>query len=412
MRKRISLFIFIALFTTFFSCNFASAQTDDERIEQLRKQIEELEKEAEQYRGNIATEKAKAQSLNREISLLQNQIGQIQTKISITNTQIDKTKIEIGGTEATIEEKEHMIEKQKSSVTQLLISIQRKDNESLLASLMKNENISDFLRQAEYTADINNSLLSLIEDLKSSKLELEDHKESLEGKKSELETLNQQNRVQQLSLAEVKGGKDKLLKDTKGQEAQYQKMLKDVEQKKSLFFTELRELETRIIQGGLYLVHVVADPVPAKGKIFQWPEESYKITQGYGMTSYARSGAYGGAGHNGVDMSSGYGSEVKAIGDGEIVANGSNSGWGNWVAIKHTNNMVSVYGHMSSLSFLRVGTQVKAGDVIGFEGSTGNSTGSHLHLSLYKEFFTYVNEKNGQLYFNYFDGSVNPSNYL
>ncbi len=412
MRKKISLFIVVILSAALLSGNFASAQTDDERIEQLRQQIQELEKQAEQYKGNIATEKAKAQSLGREISLLQNQIGQIQTKISITNTNIDKTKIEIGGTEATIGEKEHMIEKQKSSVTQLLISIQRKDNESLLASLMKNENISDFLRQAEYTADINNSLLSLIDDLKSAKLELEDHKHDLEGKKSELEILNQQNRVQQLSLAEVKGGKDKLLKDTKGQEAQYQKMLKDVEQKKSLFFTELRELETKIIQGGLYLVHVKADPVPPKGKIFQWPEEGYKITQGYGVTAYSRKGAYGGAGHNGVDMASGYGSEVMAIGDGEIVANGSNSGWGNWVAIKHSNNMVSVYGHMSSLSFLRVGTQVKAGDVIGFEGSTGNSTGSHLHLSLYKEFFTYVNEKNGQLYFNYFDGSVNPLNYL
>ena len=103
-----------------------------------------------------------------------------------------------------------------------------------------------------------------------------------------------------------------------------------------------------------------------------------------------------------------------AIGDGEIIANGKNDGWGNWVAIKHPNqyNLISVYGHMSALSFLQVGTQVHAGQAIGYEGDTGNVTGSHLHLSIYKDFFTYVNGKNDQLYFNYFEGSVNPLNYL
>ena len=191
-------------------------------------------------------------------------------------------------------------------------------------------------------------------------------------------------------------------------------MLADTERRKSLFFTELRELETRIIQGGIYIVHITAHNLPKKGtKLFKWPEDDFRTTQGYGMTTYARRGAYGGAPHNGVDIASGTGSIVKAIGDGEIVANGHNDGWGNWVAIKHPPyDLVSIYGHMSSLSFLRVGTQVKMGDIIGYEGSTGNSTGSHLHLSLYKEFFTYVKEKSGQLYFNYFEGSINPKDYL
>ncbi len=68
---------------------------------------------------------------------------------------------------------------------------------------------------------------------------------------------------------------------------------------------------------------------------------------------------------------------------------------------------------MSSLSFLRVGTEVKAGDVIGYEGATGNASGSHLHLSIYKDFFTYISDKkSGQLYFNYFEGTVNPLDYL
>ena len=146
------------------------------------------------------------------------------------------------------------------------------------------------------------------------------------------------------------------------------------------------------------------------------PEDNAYITQGYGCTKYARCGnkygPYGGAPHNGVDFSSGLGTPIKAIGAGQIVANGiNNSGWGNWIAIQHPNRMVSVYGHMSSFANLGIGAQVSAGQVIGYEGRTGKVTGSHLHLSLYREFFTYINAS-GQLNFNYFDGTLNPLNYM
>ncbi|HYU65082.1 MAG TPA: M23 family metallopeptidase, partial [Candidatus Paceibacterota bacterium] len=162
-----------------------------------------------------------------------------------------------------------------------------------------------------------------------------------------------------------------------------------------------------------FIIHVTADSVPPAGtKLFQWPESNYRVTQGYGMTKYARRGAYGGAPHNGLDIVGGFGSEIRSIGDGEIVSNGQNDGWGNWVAVKHPNNMVSVYAHMSAFALLKVGTPVTMGQVIGYEGSTGNSSGSHLHLSLYSNFFTYIKDKNGQLYFNYFEGSLNPLDYL
>jgi murein DD-endopeptidase MepM/ murein hydrolase activator NlpD len=172
-------------------------------------------------------------------------------------------------------------------------------------------------------------------------------------------------------------------------------------------------LELKVVSGGLYIVHVKADVVPPPGtKLFSWPEDNYYLTQGYGYTTYAKRGAYGGAPHNGIDIASGFGTPIKAIGEGQIVANGSNKGWGNWIAIQHPNNMVSVYGHMSSLALLSVGSRVARGQVIGYEGNTGNATGSHLHLSLYREFFTYLKPATGELYFNYFEGSMDPRGYL
>ncbi|OGN00649.1 MAG: hypothetical protein A3B91_03100 [Candidatus Yanofskybacteria bacterium RIFCSPHIGHO2_02_FULL_41_29] len=425
---KLSFCIFIFTFLLL-GASGASAQTDprsaegsgeasNQRIAELQQQIEALEKEAEQYRGNIASEQAKAKSLQGEISVLNNQIKKIQTQIAITSKSINKTSIEIEGIEGNIFDKQRNIDYKKGAIGRVILELYQKDNENLLLILLKNVNISNFFIKIQYASSLNASLLNLVDELKGEKQDLEEEKASLEGKKGELENLNQRQRQQNSSLSQTKTGKNHLLTQTKGQEAAYQKMLTEVEQKKTLFFTELKELETRIIQGGLYILRVQAVNLPPKGtNLFIWPQDDYRVTQGYGCTSYARCGRsrgpYGGAPHNGIDMASGYGSPVKTMGEGEIIANGKNDGFGNWVAVKHPPyNLVSVYGHMSAFEFLQVGTLVKAGQVIGYEGSTGNSTGSHLHLSLYKEFFTYIREKNGQLYFNYFEGSINPLDYL
>lgn len=396
---------------------FAAAQTDDERIAELRREIERLEQQADQYRQNIAGEQAKADTLNREISILQNQINGLKAQINITNKKISTTGIEINNVSDEIYTTQDKIEQRKSAMGKLLLELYRHDKESLLVSVMKNMNISDFLNRIQQMANLGESLLTIVDDLKSAKNSYENHKAILESKKQELENLNRQQVSQKLSFDGSQKEKDQLLKITKGQEAEYQKLLEEVERKQSLFFTEMKELETKIIQGGLYILRVEAKNLPKKGtKLFQWPKDDRRITQGYGCTKYARCrskrGPYGGAPHNGVDMTSGFGSPIKAIGDGEVVANGKNDGWGNWVAIKHPPyDLVSLYGHLSAFEFVRVGSQVQTGDIIGYEGTTGFSTGSHVHLSLYKEFFTYIKEKNDQLYFNY-NNTVNPLDYL
>jgi len=404
------LFIFYFLFSA-----AAIAQTDDERIAELRAEIERLEQQAEQYRQDIANEHSKADSLGKEISILQNQINSIKTQINITVRKINSTSLEINNVTDEIYSAQSRIEYQKSAIGELLLDLYRQDDEGLLVAVMKNENVSDFLSRIQQTTNVGESLLALINDLRNTKSVYENHRSNLENKKQELENLNYQQITQKSSLDGTQWEKDRLLEITKGQEAEYQKMLQEVERQQSLFFTEMKELETKVIVGGLYVLHVKAENLPKKGtKLFQWPESGYRITQNYGWTTFARRGAYGGAIHNGIDMASGFGSPVRVIGDGEIIANGKNDGWGNWVAIQHPPyNLVSLYAHMSAFEFLRVGTQVKAGQIIGYEGSTGFSTGSHLHLSIYKEFFTYINEKkNGQLYFNYADGSINPRDYL
>lgn len=98
--------------------------------------------------------------------------------------------------------------------------------------------------------------------------------------------------------------------------------------------------------------------------------------------------------HEGVDLSAGQGTPIKAAADGTVATAECTSpdcsqpgglgmsGYGNMVDIQHTGGVVTRYGHLLRY-VVKVGQKVKAGDVIGYEGSTGNSTGSHLHFEVH-----------------------------
>src|SRR3989344_877544 len=394
---------------------YASADANDDKILELRKKIAELTAQAEQYRKTALQKHQQADTLKRQLDILNNQILSLQKQIEATERNISMTKIEINDRQERIYTAAKKIEQEQSAISEAVTYLYKRDRTNLLAVLVKNDSLSEFMSQAEDVSRVNARLTELLADLKIQKAELESQRTQLESKKTELENLSKNQIIQKTSLGSSKLSKDKLLIDTKGQEQKYQALLSEVEKQEAKFFADLKALEQQAVANGTVITHVTASTVPPRGtKIFTYPYSDFYMTQGYGRTPYARkSGVYGVSGaHNGIDIVSGLGSAIHPIGVGEILASGYNNGFGNWVAVKHDNGMVSIYAHMRSPTGLKIGTGVDTTAIIGYEGSTGNSTGSHLHLSVYEDFFTYLHPKNGQLYFNYFDGTVNPLDYL
>lgn len=414
---KISLTLFLLSSCFIILASPADAADINQQILDLRKQVEELEKKSEEYQKAVSSKQKEAQTLKREIEILNNQIYKLETQIKITGGKINIAKINITDLRSKIFDRQEAISKKREVVASLINLLYKKDQEDIVDIVIKNKHLSDFIDQVKQADNLNKNLLSTIMVLKNEKEELESNKNELETQKQELETLNSVQKNKQNALDSTKDGKGNLLTKTKGQEAAYQKLLDEVEKKKEEFFDELKKLEAQALQSGAFIVRVTADSIPKKGsKIFKWPEDDFRLTQGYGCTVYARCGRargpYGGAPHNGIDIASGYGSAIRPVMSGAILASGFNSSFGNWVAVRHEGNLVSVYAHMQSPSGLANGFLVATESIIGYEGDTGYVTGSHLHLSVYKDFFTYINDKNGQLYFNYFDGSLNPLDYL
>ncbi len=122
-------------------------------------------------------------------------------------------------------------------------------------------------------------------------------------------------------------------------------------------------------------------PVSTSG--FIWPAHG-PITQGFGQTDFALGGAYGGAGHPGVDIGQAYGLPIVAAKDGVVSFAGGDPccGYGYYVDISHGNGMISRYGHMRAWPIVAIGQRVSQGQIIGYSGSTGYSTGPHVHFEI------------------------------
>ena len=117
---------------------------------------------------------------------------------------------------------------------------------------------------------------------------------------------------------------------------------------------------------------------------FIWPEPQAEISQPFGPSTYWFEPPYGSYAHfhTGIDLVEPFGSPVLAADDGVVALVGSSSsGYGNYVVIAHSGGLNTLYGHLST-SLVRVGQSVTQGTPVGLEGSTGNSTGAHLHFEL------------------------------
>ncbi|QWV94584.1 peptidoglycan DD-metalloendopeptidase family protein [Geomonas oryzisoli] len=105
------------------------------------------------------------------------------------------------------------------------------------------------------------------------------------------------------------------------------------------------------------------------------------ITSGYGLRHDPIDGGL--RHHNGVDIAVPTGTRVKAIAAGKVIESGTHGGYGNLVTVQHADGMVSMYGHNSQIE-VKVGDQVEAGQTVALSGSTGRSTGPHVHFELWK----------------------------
>lgn len=381
-----------------------------QRISELNKKTTELEAQSAKYKNLAQTARGEVQSLQNTVSVLNNRIAALEVEINRTETKIQTTKYQIQLTELETQKTEEEISRQRLNLADVLRLLQAREATSLFEIMFLSDSLSSFVNESDQVRTLQARLKQYVDNLKGQKQSLNDQSTALQSAKTDLENFRGELNVQQDALAGERQEKNTLLKKTKGQERAYQQLLSDVDRQESELFKEIRALEQRVEAQKNFLKYAESKTAPPRGtKIFIWPEAGGSITQGYGLTAYAKRGHYGGQIHNGVDISAGSGTPIAAAADGAVFAAGKNQGWGNWVAIEHSNGLVTLYAHMIRSAVVNVGEAVTAGTVIGYEGRTGFTTGPHVHFSVYQKFFTFY--KGSEIYFNY-DGTLSPLDYM
>lgn len=419
MKKAVYLFLILNTLYLILFVPIAIAQSDadlkiqiEQEIKALEQKKQQLEQQAQQLKGGIAQTQEQANTLKNQIANLKNQIASLQTQISLTGKKIDKTKIEINNVQNDIFSTQEKIDKQRNTIGQLLLFMARRDRDGLLGIILKSNDLSEYFRQTQAAISVNANLVELVDGLQKTEDQLSQNKNSLEQKKSSLESLKQQQSAQKNSLGQVTTDKNKLLTRTKSQEAEYQKLLAETEELQRQANLEIFQLEDKL--------RLAIDPnsLPlARHGILAKPVEG-RTSQSYGCikTAFARRNYPScdnkkGGFHNGLDIATSFGTPLLSAENGKVIAIGSAPhAYGVWAAIEHENGLVTAYTHMSVRS-VKVGQEVKRGDIVGNMGSTGLSTGSHIHFMVYapKTFTTKQSAISGVLPIG---ATLNPLDYL
>lgn len=425
----ISLFalaIFAGSFSAFNTSSAATVEELNQKIEQQRKRIAEIEKEIEEQRNNVNRTAKDAQTLSAAISELESAKKSLEKSITKTQSEIEETELNIEKLNLEINTKEESIDLNKEVLARSIREMEQMDSQSILESFLT-ESVNEVWTFTYSVQKIQEALRRSVRDLLGLKTELSEKQTEEEKAKQELESEHKLLAGEKSVVQKTQKEKDDLLKVTKNKEANYKALLAQKENEKKQFEQDLFDFESQL--------KIAIDPnlyQSAESGVFGWPVANVRVTQLFGKTAFAQSfKGYAQPFHNGIDFGVPLGTQVKAVLGGVVKGSGNTdlypgcNSWGGWVLIEHPNGLTTLYAHLSQ-SFVTAGEQVAKGQAIALSGSTGVSTGPHLHLTVYasqgvkvrtfKEMFPGKTSgcalSNGSIPSASLDAYLDPSDYL
>lgn len=411
------LTIFInAYFHNVYALTYEEIQS---QLNDLNNKVKVFEIKRDELTREILNKRNEAQSLKNNIDFTNYQIEKLQNDINILDLNISRKGLEIEEKQLNVEDTSRKIAEVKFQIGNILNASQA-INKSLIYIIFSSINISDFSSKMDLLKNINDTLIFNVNSLKDLRNQNLINKTALESDRTELLNLKSEKENKKFALGLQKDSQNLVYLETKGQEMAYQTKLIGIEQERIKIMNQILALEEESKRLRNFKYYLSGGLIPSQGtKIFKWPVVGAILTQGYGITEFSRRGYYGGKIHNGIDIASDLSSQVFAAAQGKVIGKNSSQcpnfrdygcqgGWGNWVAIEHHGKIVTLYAHMIKMSFVNIGDDVDVNTIIGYQGASGNVTGSHLHFSVYTEF--YITEKGWPGYNP--EGTVNPLWYL
>lgn len=335
---------------------------EQEKLQVVHKELKENKVKLQETRKQRQAVLGKLVTITKELRSTNQKLFKAKKKIQVNESKIGELAVELLRTQEDLQQKAGVLERR-------LRETYKSFGFNYLELLFASHSMSDFFNRFYFFEKVVGQDSSLIRGIKGSLEKAQYKREILSDKTKEIKGLAQVIAEQKVKIVSQAEEKKKVFEELKGREAEFQAKIAELEKSS-------RELESLIQKkmGERSRAGIVAHG----SGVLTWPLRG-RITSRYGVYRGRR---FGGR-HTGIDIAAPYGTPIVAADAGEVIFSGWWDGYGKALVIDHGKGRTTVYGHMSRI-YLSVDTVVAKGQTIGLVGSTGYSTGPHLHFEVRK----------------------------
>lgn len=354
----------------------------DAQLSQTQKKIAEAKRQERQLVAQIQTVDKSIDSVQSEYDRLDKELDKVSSQRAQTERELTALEAELYKTQQDLELTDAKLNEQKAILNNRIQSIYKHGDSSYLNIILNSTDIVNLINRLRFLeliaakdAEIVDRMGKTKAAIEEKRLEVERQKEAVNAERKKLVDEERQAKAltdaklsQKLALQAELGKKQALLNQIQSNRAALELAEDQLLAESASLASRIRQLEKSY---GSYVR-------PASSSGFVWPTDG-PVTSPYGMRMHPILKTM--RKHTGVDIGAPYGQVVVAAQDGVVIEARSMNGYGNTVIISHGNGISTLYAHLSSIS-VSVGTRVSKGSVIGRVGSTGFSTGPHLHFEV------------------------------
>lgn len=347
-----------------------SVSSMQKELNDIAKKKEELENELNIISEKKEEELQKKSLIDEQINATRSEIGLLDEMISTLEGQLEEAESELEKAEAQMEEN---LELSKNRIR----SAYEQGDASMLEILAQSKSLYDLITKVEIVSEITKKDNEVIDSIRKNKEIIEQKREEIKDNKAANEQAASQLSSKKKQLEKKQEASEELIDEMNGSEAATRRAVLAAEAAEEQLQSEIRAALAAASSGSSSGVVDSGD--------FMWPLDSkYRnITSQFGYRTHPITHVY--KLHTGVDISSSgiRGASIYAAKGGTVMKAGYNTGYGNYVLINHGDGYATLYGHADTL-LVSAGQVVNKGDVLGYVGSSGYSTGPHLHFEIMK----------------------------
>jgi murein DD-endopeptidase MepM/ murein hydrolase activator NlpD len=360
---------FVMFFLLLFLSSLLLAEAPQEQVS-AEKKLQIIQTELKKNQQELLKTRKEEQEVLGRLVVINKELKKTKETLSRAQKKIQVNEVQVGALSTELSLRENDLARKEDKFKRRIVEMYKSSGLNYLELLVASHSMSDFFNRLYFFRRVAESDTTLVQGVREDVQQVKQKKGVLEKKTNEIRTLAAEVAEKKKEISLQADEKKNLYSALQRRRIEYEERIAELEKSSA-------ELETLILKkvGGRRTGKYYGSG------IFDWPLQG-RLTSYFG---YRRSPFWGRRSmHTGLDIAAKYGSPIKAADAGEVIFAGWWDGYGKAIVIDHGRHLTTVYAHLSRI-YRQAGSVVEKGQIIGLEGSTGYSTGPHLHFEVRKD---------------------------